>query len=359
MLKREFVAEARVTLRNAQHVVAELCEHMREHDADVTVGLKCHQIRLGEVRADFNFEDSDTIVSIVAPNLDSLYFARMSIASHILEFAGREAPEIIWVGDGRDIARPPNFHILEVVARQKLTPHMLRLTFSADNVVCFSDLKALHVNLMLQHPEALEPQWPSVGANGVISWEKPELRPTMRKYTIRSVDVSASTLDIDFVLHNDAGPGSMFAQDAEIGDRIGIIGPGGGGLAEADWYLFLGDETALPAIARMMENLPLGSRGKAIIEVADCGEVQSLPVPTGFDTEWLFRAGRSPSANSQLIDAVKLVKFPAADENVYVWAGCEFETFRTIRSFMRKDRCLTTAQHLVVSYWRRGCAEED
>ncbi|WP_438754944.1 siderophore-interacting protein [Pararhizobium sp. O133] len=284
---------------------------------------------------------------------------RLSVASHILEFAGDDPPDIAWTGDGGEIVRPPNFQILEVVDCRNVTPHMRRLTFAGENVARFAGLDALHFNLMIQHPDVMEPQWPHVGANGVISWDQPDLRPIMRKYTVRSVDMAAGTLDVDFVLHADAGPGSAFAQTAAVGDRVGVIGPGGGGLVAADWYLFASDETALPAIGRMLEHLPAGARGKAYVEVSDEGEAQDLSAPPAIDIEWLFRKGRADDAPSQLVDAVKGVKFPGGDQRIHVWAGCEFKTFRAIRAFLRNERRLTNMEHLVVSYWRSGRAEEE
>lgn len=359
MHARQYTARARIALRNPAPVIAEFCDHMQEHNAEVSEGPTGPLLRLGSIRAQFSREGEATLVDVAAPDLEGLYLARMAVASHILEFAGDDPPAITWTGDGGEIVRPPNFQILKVVACRTLTPHMRRLTLSGENVARFAGLDALHLNLMVQRPEAGEPQWPHVGANGVIAWEKPELRPLMRKYTVRSVDLAAGTLDIDFVLHADAGPGSGFAAAAAVGDRVGVVGPGGGGLVAADWYLFAGDETALPAIARMLENLPAGARGRVFIEVEEAGEVQALTTPSAVAVEWLFRDGRPAGSTSLLIDAVRSVAFPLDGEAVYVWAGCEFEAFRAIRSFARQERRLSNTEHLVVSYWRRGRAEED
>ncbi|WP_411032727.1 DUF2218 domain-containing protein [Shinella sp. BYT-45] len=357
MQGREYTAQARIALSNPGAVIAEFCDHMVEHNAVVSEGPEGPVLQLGRIRAQFSRDGDETLVDVAAPDLEGLYLARMSVASHILEFAGDDPPVIAWTGDGGEIVRPPNFQILEVVSCRMLTPHMRRLTLAGEDVARFAGLDALHLNLMVQRPEAGEPQWPRVGANGVITWDRPELRPLMRKYTVRAVDPAAGTLDIDFVLHADAGPGAGFAQAASVGDRVGVVGPGGGGLVEADWYLFAGDETALPAIARMLEHLPAGARGKVFLEVADEAEVQPLTVPQAVDVEWLFRDGPPAGGTTLLADAVKGSAFPANGERVYVWAGCEFEAFRAIRAFVRQERRLANNEHLVVSYWRRGKAE--
>lgn len=359
MQGREYTARARISLRNPGPVIAEFCDHMLEHNAEVDEGPEGPVLRLGPVRAEFSRDGDETLVAVAAPDLEGLYLARMSVASHILEFAGDDTPVIAWTGDGGDIARPPNFQIFDVVGCRMLTPHMRRLTFAGENVARFAGLEALHLNLMVQHPEAREPQWPHVGSNGVIAWDRPEHRPLMRKYTVRSVDLAAGTLDIDFLLHADAGPGSGFAETARIGDRVGVVGPGGGGLVEADWYLFAGDETALPAIARMLEHLPAGARGKVLLEVADETEVQPLATTAILEIEWLFRGGAPAGSTTGLIDAVRNTDFPADGERRYVWAGCEFEAFRAIRAFVRQEKRLANTEHLVVSYWRRGAPEDE
>ncbi|MGQ3213475.1 MAG: DUF2218 domain-containing protein [Shinella sp.] len=358
MQGREYTAQGRIALRNPGPVIAEFCEHMLEHNADVTEGPSGPVLRLGGISATFSREGEVTLVDVAAPDLEGLYLARMSVASHILEFSDDDLAAITWTGDGGQIVRPPNFQILEVVECRTLTPHMRRLTLSGENVARFAGLDALHLNILVQRPEAREPQWPQVGASGVIVWDSPDLRPLLRKYTVRSVDLGAGTIDIDFVLHTDTGPGSCFAEKAAVGDRVGVMGPGGGGLAVADWYLFAGDETALPAIARMLEHLPPTVSGRVFLEVEDEAEVQALLAPAAVSVEWLFRRGRPPGSTTLLIDVMKTVSFPENAESVYVWAGCEFETFRAIRAFARQVKCLTNDQHLVVSYWRRGGTEE-
>ncbi|WP_119255900.1 siderophore-interacting protein [Shinella zoogloeoides] len=357
MQARQYTAQARIALSNPGRVIADFCEHMVEHNAVVSEGPEGPELRLGAIRARFSRDGDATLVDVAAPDLEGLYLARMSVASHILEFSGDDPPVIAWTGDGGEIARPPNFQILKVTGCRTLTPHMRRLTLAGENVARFAGLDALHLNLMIQRPEAARPLWPQVGANGMIEWEEPDLRPLMRKYTVRSLDLAAGTLDIDFVLHADAGPGSDFAARAAVGDRVGVVGPGGGGLAAADWYLFAGDETALPAIARMLEALPAEACGHAFLEVADAAEVQPLAAPPGIEVVWVLRDGKAAGTTTLLIDAVRATAFPAEGEKVYLWAGCEFEAFRAIRAFARQEKALTGDEHLVVSYWRRGTVE--
>jgi NADPH-dependent ferric siderophore reductase len=348
----------RILLPDAARVIDKLCTHMLEHDAIRETDGGDDVLRFSKSSARFSREGSQTVIRIASPDLEGLYFMRMAVASHILEFSETRELAIDWQGSGAAISRPPNFSILEVTATVDLTPKMRRVTFRSADAERFVSLDALHLNLLLQPPQATEPQWPRVGSNGLICWDKPDLRPVTRKYTVRSVDAATGTLDIDFVRHADAGPGSAFAERAMPGDVIGVLGPGGGGLMEADWYLLAGDETALPAIARMAECLPRGASATILIEVADRGEIQPLACSASVDIHWLCR-DKADTSPGQLLDrAVRQVQIPSKGRRRYIWVGCEFEAFRSLRSYLRNEQKLSKLEHLVVSYWRRGLRED-
>lgn len=353
-----FQAHTNITLSCPEKVMAQVCAHLTEHDAEVEERAAGKVVRFQGSAAHISFGTNETRIEVSSPTLEGLYFMRMAIVSHIREFAVGEPPSIRWDGDGQNLARPPNFRIFEVSRLRDITPHMRRITLTGDDVGRFAPLEALHVNLIIPHPDGPADQWPRIGSDGLISWPDAAFRPSRRKYTVRDVDIESGTIDIDFVLHDDAGPGSGFASRASAGDRIGMIGPGGGGLVKADWYLFAGDETALPAIARMLENLPEGAKGKAIIEVADADEIQPLVTKASIDVSWICRNHTILGPSRALSPAVMDVKFPNDGSRIYVWAGCEYDDFRAIRTFLRKERGLKKEEHLVVSYWRRGTEEE-
>lgn len=350
-----FQAHTRIELADSERVIAQVCEHLIEHDAEVEDVSGGKMVRFQGSAAHIVSQEHATRIEVSAPTLEGLYFMRLAIVSHIREFTEDGGPAIEWAGDGQELVRPPNFRVLDVVSVRDITPHMRRLTLSGPDIERYAPLSALHVNLVIPHRDATSPQWPHIGPDGTIAWPDPDRRPARRKYTVRAVDPAAGTLDIDFVLHEDAGPGSAFALTARPGDQIGMIGPGGGGLTEADWYLFAGDETALPAIAHMLESLPASARGKAIIEVSDTGEIQPLSLRAAIDVEWLCRS----TARTGLASAVKSVAIPEDGSTIHVWAGCEYDDFREIRRYLRKERGLRPEQHLVVSYWRRGRKEDE
>ena len=168
------------------------------------------------------------------------------------------------------------------------------------------------------------------------------------------IDVAKGEVDIDFVLHGGDGmPGARFAAEAAPGEIVGMTGPGGGTAGPADWYLLAGDETALPAIGRIVESLPAGVHAVVRIEVDGGEDEQRLASAASLDIRWLHREGVAPGCSDLLVDAVRSVAWPTDGRSTFAWAGCEQRGFRAIRNHLRKDRRLSREQHLAAAYWRR------
>jgi NADPH-dependent ferric siderophore reductase len=120
---------------------------------------------------------------------------------------------------------------------------------------------------------------------------EPTGRRLKRRYTIRNLRPDG--FDVDAVLHGDA-PGARWARTAEPGSEVTFAGPRGRlEPAAADWHLFVGDESALPAFAELAATLP---SVRALVEVADAAEQQ----PLAADTAWLHRDGR-PAGTADLL----------------------------------------------------------
>lgn len=352
-------AETTIALADPEAVLAPLCEHLVEHGAEIARDGDAVTIRLDGGQAQLHSGPRQLAVTVEAPNLTALQDMKRAIASHVVEFApAGERPTILWAGDGSAPSLPPEFRVLSVTGTEQMTPHMKRIHFSGADLARYASLEALHVRLFFPPDDAAEPAWPMLGADGLLQQPPAERRPAVRKYTIRAIDPEAGTLSIDFVLHEDAGPGSAFAARAAAGDRIGMAGPGGRGLKPAERYVFLCDETGLPAVARMLENLPAQAAGLAFIEVADAAEEQRLAAPKGVAIRWLHRDRQRPGGGSLLIEAFETLIWDAEGPETYFWSATENEAFRHIRAAARQRLRPGRDQHLVVSYWRAGLSEE-
>ncbi|MDR3510343.1 MAG: siderophore-interacting protein [Caulobacteraceae bacterium] len=156
------------------------------------------------------------------------------------------------------------------------------------------------------------------GQDLVLSLPQADGGVARRHYTIRDFNPAALRLDIDFVLHGDA-PGGRWALGAQPGQTIGAEGPRGRTriTEDADWRLFLGDETALPAIFAMAEALPAGARARALIEVDGPQDVQPLACAADVEVEWLFR--RAPAGpNDRLLMALAALAPDPMGAHAYV-----------------------------------------
>jgi NADPH-dependent ferric siderophore reductase len=129
-----------------------------------------------------------------------------------------------------------------------------------------------------------------------------------------------------------------------------MAGPLGRNIQPARWVLLAGDETALPAIARILEGLPSTASGHAFIEVADSREEILLAAPSGLAITWLHRNGASPGSTNLLVGAVRTVHWPNHSD-VFAWIACEARAMRAMREHLRKTRNLAREQYLAVAYW--------
>jgi NADPH-dependent ferric siderophore reductase len=171
---------------------------------------------------------------------------------------------------------------LEVRRSEGLSPSMVRLVLAGDDLAGFTSAGFDdHVKIFLPAPGAREPLLPTMGPKGLAFPEGAE-RPAARDFTPRKYDAEAGELTIDFVLH-DAGPATAWAAQARPGDYLGVGGPRGSMIVPKDFrmHVLIGDETAIPAIARRLEELPGGVRARVFAEVEAPGHELNLESAAG------------------------------------------------------------------------------
>lgn len=228
---------------------------------------------------------------------------------------------------------------LEVVDAGPLTPNMHRVVLAAPGL---GGLRyRAGQDLMLRVPQ---------DAEGHIN----------RRYTIRRLNPATQQVTIDASLHG-TGPGTAWIQGARVGDHIEAIGPRGKVTLreEAEWHLFVGDETGLPGFLAMMEALPEGSSAAAFVEV-DTPADEQWPENAQFERanlHWLHRLGRSqPGAVGPLSDAAADFEFPSGPGHVYVAA--ENKVVRAVVAAL--ERRGLAAEHISgKAYWRADMANAD
>ncbi|HVX21621.1 MAG TPA: siderophore-interacting protein [Acidimicrobiales bacterium] len=222
---------------------------------------------------------------------------------------------------------------LEVVATESVTPAMRRVRLRGDGL---ADLVvAPGQDLMVAVP-----------ADGQQHFR--------RRYTVRRLDRSAGTVDLDVVLHGD-GPGARWAATVRPGDRVEAIGPRGKitVVPGADWHLFAGDESALPATFAMVESLPASATAVVVLEVAGPEEEQPVRTAAALRLRWVHRGEVEPGHGTGLVDAVAAIDLPPGGGHCYL-AG-ELRTVAAMRQALM-DRGLDPGQLSPKTYWRLGVA---
>jgi NADPH-dependent ferric siderophore reductase len=244
------------------------------------------------------------------------------------------------------------FRLLQVRRVEPVTPHFVRITLGGEDLhdfetASFDD----HVKVFFPAPGADKPTLPSAGPNGpVFADDQP--RPIARDFTPRRFDRAARELDIEFALH-EAGPAATWAAQATPGQYLGIGGPRGSFTIPMnfDWHLLIGDETALPAIARRLEELPAGTRVAALIEVADPSARIEFNTQTDPYVEWRYRS-ESGFPGGALLLAVREIVLPTGEG--YVWAAAESSIVRAVRQHLCTERGIDKSRIRASSYWKRG-----
>ena len=246
--------------------------------------------------------------------------------------------------------------VLTVRSVTDVTPAVRRVTLTAPAAA----VAAAGPTLALLVPRVADPApaWPAIARDGRIVWPQGSHGVSLRSYTARRQHVPAGStdgeVDVDFVLHGD-GPAATWAAAAAPGAVLGVASAAPLGDAPAGWLLVAGDETALPAISRVLAAAAPGTVGVALLEVAGPAEEQPLAAPPGVAVRWLHRDGVEPGVSTVLVDAVAALDPPERDD-VFAWVAAESGTVRAVRADLRGRWGLRRAQHHAIGYWRRGRA---
>ena len=171
---------------------------------------------------------------------------------------------------------PFRFFHVTVAAVRDVTPSMRRFTFIGDDLVHYADPGwDQRIKLVLPAPTSGYKQLPD-GEDwyGRLMKLPEEHRCPIRTYTTRTVrheaevpDGTRAEVDVDMVVHDSLGPASRWILEAEVGTEAVLLGPNrqwdgdAGGVdfvppQVTERYLLGGDETAAPAIARILEACP-------------------------------------------------------------------------------------------------------
>ena len=234
--------------------------------------------------------------------------------------------------------RPRPTYEITVVRTESIGTHLVRVIAEGESLAGFGD--------------------PAVnGLPSTDAYVKLSFGESRRTYTVRSFDRAARRIAIDFVVHGDEGLAGPWAQRAQPGDTLTIMGPGGAysPAPDADWHFFAGDLSATPAIATALEALPDDARGAAIIEVETDGDRIDLTAPSGVDVRWAVNPDTADV--DFLARQVAVADWPADRATAHVFAHGERESIKAIRKVLRELE-VPRERISISGYWARGRAED-
>lgn len=246
---------------------------------------------------------------------------------------------------------------LTVTSVDFVTPALKRIWFSADDLSAFEEsrftdryLKLVFARAGVEYPIPLD-------MRALRTSIPAEDMPVVRTYTALFPDVERRTLAIDFVIHGDEGVAGPWAASAKPGDVLLANGPGGAYSPDpaADWHLFVGDESAVPAIHAALAELPPDSTARVILHLGRPGEEPDLPLPQNGEITFVYRDGGDGAGD--LLAAVKALPWLPGDVHAFVHGEAQ-EVMHGIRPHLLNDRAVPRARASISGYWRRGRTEE-
>ncbi|WP_413560371.1 siderophore-interacting protein [Bdellovibrio sp. HCB209] len=239
---------------------------------------------------------------------------------------------------------------------QNVTSRIKRVTLTGEELSDFTSLSPDdHIKVFFPYPGETEPVLPVMGPNGLTVPEGSR-KPIMRDYTPRRFDKDAKELDIEFVLHGE-GPGSQWAAQVQVGQNLTIGGPRGSRVVpyNFDWYLMIGDESAIPSFARRLKELPADSFSVVIIETEDASQKIDLECNGKVEIHWIYRNGRKPGQADEIKN--KLASLPIFHGDYFAWIALEKACAMEIRDLLITIRGAREEWIKATGYWSAGKSE--
>ncbi|MEI9083898.1 siderophore-interacting protein [Pseudomonas aeruginosa] len=217
---------------------------------------------------------------------------------------------------------------VELKRREQLSPALTRFVFGGPEVAEMKTLAAdQRIKIFFPDASGQPPSLPG-GSEWYQAYRsvEPARRPPMRTYTIRALRAEQEEVDVEFVLHGENGPASAWATHARIGDRLQLAAPNrqyGDDPGGYEWkppagvrhILLIADETALPAVAGILEELAGEAEPpvvEAFLEVPGEADILDLPAIPGARLHWLPRhqAGIHSRNGERMIEAARQARLP-------------------------------------------------
>lgn len=215
---------------------------------------------------------------------------------------------------------------VRVMRVQEPSPGFRAITFGGDSLAGFTSLGFDdHVKFIFED------------ASGALQ---------RRDYTPRHFDPVRRELTIEFALHGH-GPAAAWAAGAVPGQAAIVAGPRGSFVLpdDLDWQLLVGDASALPAVARRLEELRADCRALVVMQLDDAAHVRTLPQVAAPDLHWVHDS-------AALLAAVRALPLPGGVG--HAWCAAEANCAAAVRRVLVDERGLHPHAVHAAAYWKQG-----
>ena len=246
--------------------------------------------------------------------------------------------------------------------KEFVTPHLIRVYLENNDVSFFEDTTLGGTCKLLFPPLGIRDIHYAEYDEMNKKWVSPsdKFKPVSRTYTLRNIDAANNQVVIDIANHGLNGPGSRWANEAKIGDRIGVsmkskkkdLAP------KTDFILLAADLTGLPAISTIIESLPANTKGIVCVEVPTENDIHTIETKANLEFKWIINP--EVGNGTALHTLVKKQNLPKRKEGKrFAYIAGESKSVKEIKSFFKDDLEWKKDEFYCTSHWKAGKAEKN
>ncbi len=252
--------------------------------------------------------------------------------------------------------------IVRVARKEFLTPNYLRIILKCDDIEHYKDVTLGVNNKLFIPPKGQSTVHLPVFNEETRMWEAQDadIRPTVRTYTHRAINLEAKELIVDFAVHEGASIACEWALNAAENDEVGLAMKikNKDTLAEAEHYLFVTDMTGIPATAALIEKLPKNVKATVVTEVTLEADILPEHYQSQADVELHWLINPNPEKGSNLFELTKTM-IDLMPESHFLHTTAEFSTVKKLRDYLRNEKGWGSKEFYACAYWQIGKKENE
>ncbi|SNR86839.1 siderophore-interacting protein [Puniceibacterium sediminis] len=324
-------------------LIPHIAAHAREAELEVQETAASLIVTVPLARVALDRTPSALRVRIAAVDAVALH----NIREYLLHILDHVAPGLVaaedWQGDIARNRTPLNFCTATVRGVRRVAPNFLRVELDCADTKRLAEGRGMHFSIFLP-PAGRTPVWPTLDGAGRTVMPQGEDQLHRAVYTFVDLDPARGLFTFD-VFEHEGGRATTWARTAQRGQIVGISGPGSGDFPSGQNILIAGDETALPAIRRILAHSSADRRGRILLEVGTVDDICDLPRPGNMELSWLIR-----NRGETLWDHLETAELPQGTDR-FVWVAADKELVRKAKARFRDNFDIGPKEGYFAYYW--------